>query len=249
MTLPFQPGILESVPAHARYLTFRLKSTATAEDVLKCLGEIEVDPSCVVGLGLPVLGLLGGSIDGLRPFPSRVGKGVEMPATGGALWLWLRGDDAGDLLHLGRCLRGHLAREFELLSVTDGFRFHGGLDLSGYVDGTENPEGEAALLAGFVADRGAGLDGGSFVAVQRWVHDLGGFDELSAAQQDDIIGRRKSDNVEFDSAPASAHVKRTAQESFDPEAFVLRRSSRGSTRAPRALSSWPLGPAWIPSKP
>jgi putative iron-dependent peroxidase len=75
-----------------------------------------------------------------------------------------------------------------------------------------------------VHGQGAGLDGGSFVAVQQWLHDFANFERMSPQQQDQAIGRRRSDNLELADAPASAHVKRTAQESFDPEAFVLRRS-------------------------
>ena len=64
--------------------------------------------------------------------------------------------------------------------------------------------------AAIVRERGKGLDGSSFVAVQLWMHDFKAFDAMSSAEQDNAIGR--------------SHVKRTAQESFDPEAFVLRRS-------------------------
>jgi len=56
------------------------------------------------------------------------------------------------------------------------------------------------------------------------VHDLDHFESLSGEDRDNIFGRHMSDNEEFDEAPESAHVKRTAQESFDPEAFVVRRS-------------------------
>ena len=60
--------------------------------------------------------------------------------------------------------------------------------------------------------------------MQRWVHELDRFQNMSQTDQDHTIGRRRSDNEEIDDAPESAHVKRTAQESFDPEAFLLRRS-------------------------
>ena len=62
------------------------------------------------------------------------------------------------------------------------------------------------------------------MAVQQWLHDFAAFDALGEARQDDSIGLRRSDNAELEDAPASAHVKRTAQEGFAPEAFVLRRS-------------------------
>ena len=106
----------------------------------------------------------------------------------------------------------------------DGFKFDRGLDLTGYEDGTENPQGDAALEAAIVGRAETGLDGSSFVATQQWVHDLDHFEAMPEGERDNIIGRRISDNEELDDAPASAHVKRTAQESFDPEAFVVRRS-------------------------
>ena len=81
-----------------------------------------------------------------------------------------------------------------------------------------------ALAAAVVSGAGAGLDGSSLVAVQQWVHDFACFEALSATTQDNSIGRRKCDNVELADAPASSHVKRTAQESFTPEAFLMRRS-------------------------
>ena len=60
--------------------------------------------------------------------------------------------------------------------------------------------------------------------MQRWVHDLSRLEAMSQEERDHTIGRRLADNEELDDAPASAHVKRSAQESFAPEAFVLRRS-------------------------
>jgi putative iron-dependent peroxidase len=99
-----------------------------------------------------------------------------------------------------------------------------GRDLSGYEDGTENPEDEEALEAAFVSGKGPGMDGSSFVAAQHWVHELSLLDRLSQTERDHVIGRRMSDNEELEDAPESAHVKRTAQEDFQPEAFVVRRS-------------------------
>jgi putative iron-dependent peroxidase len=60
--------------------------------------------------------------------------------------------------------------------------------------------------------------------VQQWLHDLDGFERMSSAERDDVIGRRQSDDVELEDAPQSAHVKRTAQEDYDPPAFLVRRS-------------------------
>lgn len=81
-----------------------------------------------------------------------------------------------------------------------------------------------AALWCWLRGQGAGMNGSSFVAVQRWIHDFAAFQAMSRKDQDNAIGRRKKDDIELINAPASSHVKRTAQESFDPEAFLLRRS-------------------------
>lgn len=212
-----QPGILAAVPPQARYLQFRLVDVEAARDALARLAAEPVDESLVVGVGQPLVAALGTEISGLRLFPNFPGKGVAVPATPGSLWCWLRGDDRGELLHRGRRLEQLLRPAFARERAVDAFRHGSGRDLTGFEDGTENPKGEAARAAAF-------HDGASFVAVQQWRHDLDAFAAMSGADQDNAIGRRRSDNEELDDAPPSAHVKRTAQESFDPEAFVLRRS-------------------------
>jgi putative iron-dependent peroxidase len=60
--------------------------------------------------------------------------------------------------------------------------------------------------------------------VQQWLHDFPVFNAMPRAEQDNCFGRRRDDNEELEDAPESAHVKRTAQEDFEPEAFVVRRS-------------------------
>jgi putative iron-dependent peroxidase len=219
-----QPGILAPLPAHARYLTFALKQGARPRAELKALAAAADGKACVVGIGALLAFSLQKEIDGLKPFPHYRGHGVEVPSTPAALWCWLRGDDRGEILLRGRAIEKALAPAFEMTSAIDAFKYGGGLDLTGYEDGTENPKGRKAVEAAIVSDKRPGRDGASFVAVQQWVHDLDAFAAMPQKQQDDSVGRRRKDNKELDRAPASAHVKRTAQESFTPEAFVWRRS-------------------------
>jgi len=221
---PVQTGILSDETPLARYLVFRLKPGADPVETLRALGgHIDGDTN-VAGLGQPLIEALGRQVAGMRAFPVQAGPGISVPSTPAALWLWLRGEDRGELLHRARKLTHLLAESFEPEQVIDSFQYRGNRDLSGYEDGTENPEGKDALAAAIVDGQGKGLDGSSFAAVQQWVHDLDALQAMSQTEQDNTIGRRVSDNEEFDEAPASAHVKRTAQESFNPEAFVLRRS-------------------------
>jgi len=227
-----QAGILADVPAHSRYLEFNLVADGDPAAGLRALADQDWDDRVVIGLGAGLVQKLGGTVSGLRIFPAMSGPGCEVPSTPADIWCWIRGDDRGEILHLGRSVVQRLGAAFRIDRNVDGFKYDIGRDLSGYEDGTENPDGddavEAAVAAGDGAgdgaSDGAGFAGSSFVAVQQWVHDLDHLDGMSQDERDDIIGRRQSDNEEFEEAPPSAHVKRTAQESFDPEAFVVRRS-------------------------
>lgn len=233
---PCQPGILASpVPPQACHLFFALDSAEALPAALDRLSQLADGEACVIGFGASLLQALGRRIDGLRSFPLLDGAAVDIPSTQHALWCWLRGDDRGELLHRSRALATALAPALRLVQRTDAFRYRDGHDLTGYEDGTENPFGEEAVAAAIAATGPDGVRGGSFAAIQHWVHDLDHFQRLPQGEQDDIIGRRQSDNEELEDAPASAHVKRTAQESFEPEAFVLRRSMPFSDDAQAGL--------------
>jgi putative iron-dependent peroxidase len=223
-----QPGILEPVPPVARYVSFTLATealpAAALPEALKRLAAAADGHSLVVGIGPGLVAALGASVPGLHELPPIDGHGVAVPSTPIALWCWLRGDDRGDLLHLSRRLVRMLQPAFRLRHVVDAFRHKSGRDLTGYEDGTENPEGDLAEQAALVHGAGPGLDGSSYLAVQQWVHDFDAFELLAEADRDNHFGRRLSDNFELEDSPTWAHVKRTAQESFEPPAFMLRRS-------------------------
>ena len=218
-----QPGILQAVPEQAIYVTARLSETTSLEQAIKTLQAIDLGDD-VIGLGASLFDRFDQSIAGLESMQAQYAGEVHIPSTGSDLWCWLRGSDQGDLLHRSRSIAKALYPAFEISSVIEAFRHHEGRDLTGYEDGTENPVGDAAIEAAILTSNNKLLDGSSFVAVQQWQHDLDRFESFSTEHQDHIIGRRLSDNEELEDAPESAHVKRTAQESFEPEAFLLRRS-------------------------
>jgi putative iron-dependent peroxidase len=219
-----QPGILLPPPRRARYLSFAAQPDGDVRAALHALQAHADGEQVVLGLGRAALLALGRDVEGLRELPVLDGPGIAVPSTPAALWLWLRGDDAGVLLHRARQLEAAAARGFALQAAVEAFSHLDSRDLTGFEDGTENPKGEKAELAALVHGRGPGLDGSSFAAVQQWVHDFARFESLTAEQQNAAVGRHKQTNAELPDAPASSHVKRTAQESFSPEAFVLRRS-------------------------
>ncbi|MGY3174329.1 putative iron-dependent peroxidase [Pseudomonas sp. TE12234] len=221
----YQPGILATpVPPQARHMFFALESAAALPAALGNLMQLVDGQSAVVGFGESLVKALNGNIEGLRVFPALTGVGVDNPSTQHALWCWLHGVDRGELLNRSNALEAALAPALRLVQMTEGFRHRDGHDLTGYEDGTENPQDEAAAAAALVAEGVDGTVGGSFAAIQQWQHDLKSFHALPSHETDHIMGRRLSDNEELDDAPISAHVKRTAQESFAPEAFIVRRS-------------------------
>ena len=217
-----QPGILQPIPPLARYVTYTLVPGADPRKALAALCNRADGDRTVVGLGLSLLSAMERSIDQLRTFPEFSGYGIDIPSTPAALWLWLRGNDRGEIVNRHRALDDLLAATFKPDQVIDAFTYGKGLDLTGYEDGTENPKKAKAVAVAISKQKV--IAGSSFVAVQQWEHDMHRFEAMPGKARDHTFGRRISDNEEIDNAPESAHVKRTAQESFDPEAFVVRRS-------------------------
>ncbi len=219
-----QNAILSGETRLARYLFFSIHEQGAVLETLRALaGNIDGEKT-LLAIGESLTQALDVSVPGMKSFPAQVGPAIDVPSTPAALCCWLRGEDRGELFHRSRQLEELLIPAFELQDVQDSFQYDANRDLSGYEDGTENPEGEEAISAAIVQGQGEGMDGSSFVAIQQWLHDFDQLQSMDESEQDDIIGRHIADNEEFDEAPESAHVKRSAQESFDPEAFMLRRS-------------------------
>lgn len=220
-----QQGILTRISLAGRYLSFKISTPERVAQVLSALRDTVDGRDTVIGVGPSLVQSLGKTIDGLKEFPDLSVPGAPVPSTPAALWIWLRSEDHGEVTLRSRAIERLVAPAFALDSAVNAFRYSQDRDLSGYEDGTENPEGDDAREAAFVSGKGAGLDGSSFVAVQQWVHDFDKMEAIPGDEMDNIVGRRKDGNEEIEDAPAYAHVKRTEQESFTPEAHVLRRSA------------------------
>jgi putative iron-dependent peroxidase len=218
-----QPGVLGQLPAVRRTLIFRPRSGTDCMANLRCLRDAYDPLSDVLGIGEPLLDSTDKFIPGLRSFPRLAGASVAVPSTQAALCLLVGGENRGSVFERSQRLLTSLEASFELDEVLDTFKYDSGRDLTGYEDGTENPTGNDAAAAALVAT-GVGTAGSSFVAVQRWVHDLRSFAGFGNVRGDAMIGRCRESNEEIEEAPATAHVKRTAQEDYDPPAFMVRRS-------------------------
>ena len=226
MTPTIQKGILEPVPGLARYLTFALKEPEHARSALGALQTTADGKRTVVGLGAQLCRTLKlAAPRQLQAFTAPPKAKVQLPATHGDVWVWLRAtqaQDRGALLARTRELQAALGGAFALVEAVDAFKHREGRDLTGYEDGTENPKGKKALAAAFAPD------GSSFVAVQKWQHRWKKIDAMSEQQRNHAIGRERVSNEELDDAPPSAHIKRTTQEDFilsdGSQGFNLRRS-------------------------
>jgi porphyrinogen peroxidase len=115
----------------------------------------------------------------------------------------------------------------DAVSVDDevqGFRYFEDRDIIGFVDGTENPRGALALESALVGDEDAAFAGGSYVLVQKYLHDMKAWNALTTEAQELIIGRRKLSDIELDETvkPASAHSALTVIEENGKEVKILR---------------------------
>src|ERR1700678_2317918 len=115
----------------------------------------------------------------------------------------------------------------EAVAVADevhGFRYFDDRDVIGFVDGTENPRGSAAHEAAIVGDEDPAFAGGSYVIVQKYLHDMKGWNALPVETQERIIGRKKLSDIELDDAekPISAHNALTVIEENGKEVKILR---------------------------
>ncbi len=224
-----QVGILAPGPSLGRFLFFQLAPDDDPRDAVKAIQELDADEDLVVGLGRSLVLATGSNIDGLRVFPSLTGPGIEVPSTQAAVWCWLRGKATAVNWSTGRsssntCSNLSRCPASSTVSSTtrrrpDGEETYPGTKTEPRIRPVTRP-----LRPRSCRDVARGLDGSSFVAVQTWQHDLVGFQAMTQDERDNVIGRRLSDNEELEHAPDSAHVKRTAQESFEPEAFVVRQS-------------------------
>jgi putative iron-dependent peroxidase len=146
--------------------------------------------------------------------------GVTMPATQHDAVIWVAGGEYDAVFDVTRAIQVALAPWATLVHEVVGWPYHHDLDLTGFIDGTENPNlVEAASVAVVPADDpGAGA---SILLLQQWRHDGPGWDALSRDEQEAVIGRTRSESVELDPRPAGSHVARTDQERFG---HILRRN-------------------------
>jgi putative iron-dependent peroxidase len=135
--------------------------------------------------------------------------GHSAPSTQHDVWVWVHGTGADDVLDTATAITALFADVADLVDETECFVYHDSRDLTGFIDGSANPGASAAAGVALVAEGEPGA-GGTHVMAQRWVHDLGAFNELDVDAQEHVIGRTKADSVAIarELRPADAHIVR-----------------------------------------
>jgi len=108
--------------------------------------------------------------------------------------------------YLLRKLMSEISEYVEVVDETYGYRYLDSRDMTDFIDGTENPEGEQRKEVAVISD--GEFAGGSYVLAQRFIHNLPAWNELAIEQQEKVIGRTKPDSIELDDVPQQSHVGR-----------------------------------------
>ena len=235
-----QPGVLPAGGAHAYFLTFTVADGAERTALNKAIREILPSARalatkakrarllCTLGIGSELWDRLSPARRpaGLRPFHAVKANGRVAPATGGDLFLQITSGRHDLNLDLAMGLVRRLQPLATMAEEVHGFRYRDSQDLTGFIDGTENPKGKARALASLIGEEDRPFTGGSYVAVQRYVHDLERWRRLDDREQEQIFGRTKRGNVELPKAkkPETAHISRVVIERDGAELQILRQS-------------------------
>jgi putative iron-dependent peroxidase len=236
-----QSGILPEPGESALFLVLRVSDPArNAARVARVAARI---PALTTRLGrsaprarlVSVVGFGRGLWDQLSPgarpkafraFRSLEAEGRRAPATDGDLLVHLTSRRPDLCFELASLIRGELGDAALVMDEVHGFRYLDSRDLTGFIDGTENPKGRARAGAALIGREDAPFAGGSFAFTQRYVHALDAWAQLSVAEQEKVIGRRKRDSRELSdrAKPPTAHISRTVIEVDGEELEIVRHS-------------------------
>src|SRR5271154_234533 len=188
--------------------------------------DIEAGLSCVMGFGSEAWDRLFGTPRPaeLHPFREIRSEGRHAVATPGDLLFHIRAKRMDLCFELATQIMTRLGDAVSPVDEVHGFRYFDDRDLIGFVDGTENPTGQTAIDAVLIGPEDAAFAGGSYVIVQKYLHDLAGWNGLSTETQERIIGRTKLSDIELDDSvkPTSAHSELTTIVEDGTEIKILR---------------------------
>ncbi|MBN3758351.1 Dyp-type peroxidase [Paraburkholderia sp. Tr-20389] len=182
--------------------------------------------SCVVGFASDAWDRLFGAPRPalLHPFREFGPSERHAPATPGDILLHIRADQMDLCFELATQLVGRLGEAVTVVDEVHGFRYFDQRSMVGFVDGTENPTGREAVDFTMIGDEDPDFAAGSYVLVQKYIHDMKGWNALSVETQERIIGRTKLSDIELDDAVklTSSHSSLTTLVENGQEVKILR---------------------------
>jgi porphyrinogen peroxidase len=221
MSAPEPQAILSHPTEAAIFLVLTVASGSEA-DLLDVLADVsglkrsvgfrvpEAELTCVTGIGAALWDRLGVGPRpaGLHPFRELSGPRHTAVATPGDLLFHIRAHRFDMCFELAQRLTDRLRGFAQVVDEVHGFRSFDERDVLGFVDGTENPEGAAADEAVLIGDEDPSFAGGSYVIVQKYVHDLVAWDALSTEEQELAVGRTKLNDIELpdEDKPSNSHL-------------------------------------------
>jgi putative iron-dependent peroxidase len=211
--------------------TVRAGGEQTVRDLLEDLSALQrsvgfrlpaAQLSCVTGIGSQLWDRLftGGRPAQLHRFRQWKGPKHTAPSTPGDLLFHLRAGQMDVCFEMAAKIAERLRGVGEIVDEVHGFKYFDERDLLGFVDGTENPAGEIARRAVVVGDEDPDFAGGSYVLVQKYVHDIAAWNALKVEEQETVIGRTKLDNIEIVDKATNSHVALNTIE--DPDGNELK---------------------------
>jgi porphyrinogen peroxidase len=216
--------IRQDSEAYARLRSFSSGLSGLARAVE--FRDIEAGLTCIVGFGSDAWDKLFVSPRPaeLHPFREIRSGGRHAVTTPGDILFHIRAKRMDLCFELATQVMDSIGDAASIADEVHGFRYFDDRDVIGFVDGTENPRGEAARDAVVIGDEDPAFAGGSYVIVQKYLHNMKAWNLLSIEEQERIIGRRKLSDIELSDAekPASAHNALTVIEENGKEVKILR---------------------------
>ena len=214
-----QPG--REAETAVRGLAADLSGLLRAVGFRDLVGEL----SCVMGIGSDAWDRLFGAPRprDLHPF-REIRASHHAPSTPGDLLFHIRATRMDLCFELAAQIMKRLDGAVSVVDEVHGFTYFDDRDLIGFVDGTENPAGAEADAATIIGAEDPDFSGGSYVIVQKYLHDLKGWNRLPVSEQEGIIGREKLSDIELDDAakPSNAHNVLTSIVENGEELKILR---------------------------
>jgi len=188
--------------------------------------DLEAGLSCIVGIGSEAWDQLFGAPRPaeLHPFREIRAGARHAVSTPGDLLFHIRAKRMDLCFEMATQIMARIGEAVSCVDEVQGFRYFDDRDLLGFVDGTENPRGNEVAEAALIGDEDRTFAGGSYVIVQKYLHDLAGWNALPTEAQERIIGRTKLSDIDLDDSvrPTSAHNALTTIEENGKQIQILR---------------------------